>query len=51
MALGMVVFRSLNEALKAGFYIYDRTRDGFVVRHHANGRWQLALVRCRANER
>lgn len=44
MAYGMLVFRSLYEAARAGFQPYDRTSTGYLVRAMLNGRWQLALV-------
>ena len=44
MAAGITVFRSLGEALRAGFQICDRTPTGYVVRARLNGYWQMALV-------
>ena len=44
MAAGITVFRSLGEAIRAGFEIYDRTATGYVVRARLNGCWQTALV-------
>jgi hypothetical protein len=44
MAHGMVVFRSVAQAVHAGFQIYDRTPTGYLARISVNGRWQLALV-------
>jgi hypothetical protein len=41
---GLVVFRSLSEALKAGFQIYDRTADGYLVRTQTSTGWAMALV-------
>jgi hypothetical protein len=29
---GLMVFKSLADALRAGFQIYDRTADGYLVR-------------------
>jgi hypothetical protein len=46
MAHGLLVFRSIGEALRAGFHIYDRTPTGYIVRCNAGGRWQMALVEC-----
>jgi hypothetical protein len=48
MAHGMLVFRSLDEAARAGFQIYDRTSTGYLVRATIGGRWQLALVEAYA---
>jgi hypothetical protein len=41
---GMLVFRSLAEALRAGFEVYDRTATGFLMRTRTNGGYALALV-------
>ena len=45
---GLVVFRSLSEALKAGFQIYDRTTDGYLVRTRTSTGWAMALVNVKA---
>jgi Ca2+-binding EF-hand superfamily protein len=44
MAHGMLVFRSLSEALKAGFQVYDRTSNGYIARARIDGRWQMARI-------
>lgn len=44
---GIVVFPSLAAARNAGFEVYDRTADGYLVRTRAAGGWALALVRAR----
>ena len=44
MARGMLVFRSIGEAQRAGFHVYDRTPTGFVARTNQNGRWATALI-------
>jgi hypothetical protein len=41
---GLIVFRSLAEALRAGFEVYDRTPSGYVVRTRTEAGWALALV-------
>jgi hypothetical protein len=41
---GLIVFRSLTEALRAGFEVYDRTPNGYVVRTRTEAGWALALV-------
>jgi hypothetical protein len=46
MARGMLVFRSIGEALKAGFQIYDRTPNGYIARAKIDGYWQMALIEC-----
>jgi hypothetical protein len=42
---GLVVFRSVEEALRAGFEVYDRTSDGYLVRTKTARGWALAIVR------
>jgi hypothetical protein len=44
MAHGMRIFRSVSEALKAGFYIYDRVPKGYVARARIGDRWVMALI-------
>ena len=44
MTHGMRVFRSIGEAQRAGFYVYDRTEHGFIARTNVNGRWASALI-------
>lgn len=44
MAHGMHVFRSVPEALRAGFQIYDSTSNGYIARRRIDGRWQMALI-------
>ncbi len=41
---GLIVFRSLADALRAGFEICDRTADGYLVRTRTADGWALALV-------
>ncbi len=41
---GLIVFRSLTEALRAGFEVYDRTPTGYLVRTRTEAGWALALV-------
>ncbi len=41
---GLIVFRSVSEALRAGFEIYDRTPTGYLVRTRTAAGWALALV-------
>lgn len=40
----MVVFRSLKEAIDAGFQVYDRTGSGYLVRTRTSNGWALAIV-------
>jgi hypothetical protein len=45
---GMLVFRSLREALQAGFQVYDKTADGYIVRQRVAGDvWRMAIVALR----
>jgi hypothetical protein len=44
---GLMVFRSLADALRAGFQIYDRTQDGYLVRTRTANGWAMALVTCK----
>ncbi|HXP93984.1 MAG TPA: hypothetical protein VN905_10990 [Candidatus Binatia bacterium] len=41
---GILVFRSLVDAINAGFQIFDRTRDGYLVRARTVNGWAMALV-------
>jgi hypothetical protein len=41
---GIRTYRSLGNALKDGFQVYDRTRDGYLVRRQRHERWELAIV-------
>jgi hypothetical protein len=43
----MIVFRSLPDAMRAGYQIYDRTDSGYLVRTRTPEGWALALVDCR----
>jgi hypothetical protein len=44
---GLMVFKSLADALRAGFQIYDRTSDGYLVRTRTPNGWAIALVTCK----
>ncbi len=44
---GLMVFKSLADALRAGYQIYDRTRDGYLVRTRTQSGWAMAIVSCR----
>lgn len=43
---GVVVFRSLREALNAGYHVYDRTEGGILVRTRTQHGWAMAMVVC-----
>ena len=44
---GMRVFRSLAEAIREGYSVYDRFADGYVVRIKTSAGWAMALVALR----
>jgi hypothetical protein len=44
MTHGMRIFRSVPEALRAGFHIYDRVPKGYIARAKVNDRWVMALI-------
>ena len=41
---GILTFPTLKEALNAGFHVYDRTEDGYLVRTRTAGGFAMALV-------
>jgi hypothetical protein len=44
---GLLVFKSLAEAIRAGFHVYDRTCDGYLMRTRTANGWVLALAKAR----
>jgi hypothetical protein len=48
---GIVVYNSLEEALKVGYRIIDRISEGYLVRIRTDGGWALALVKASAGEK
>ncbi|HZW53986.1 MAG TPA: hypothetical protein VFF00_08120 [Candidatus Elarobacter sp.] len=44
---GIVVFKTVMEALNAGYHVYDRTDHGYLVRTRTAAGWALAIVSCR----
>lgn len=44
---GLVTFPSLEAALRAGFQVYDRTPNGYLVRTKTSAGWAIALVDLR----
>ena len=44
---GLMVFKSLADALRAGFQIYDRTQEGYLVRTRTANGWAMAVVTCK----
>jgi hypothetical protein len=43
---GIQVFKTLADALRAGFTVYDRTADGYLVRMRTANGWAMAIVTC-----
>lgn len=44
MSQGVLVFKTLQEALRAGYQVYDRTKEGYLVRTRTSNGWAMALV-------
>jgi hypothetical protein len=44
---GVMVFRTLADALRAGYQVYDRTEAGYLVRTRTTAGWAMAIVHCR----
>lgn len=44
--MGVMTFHSVAEALRAGFQIYDRVPEGYLVRTRTPAGWAFALVIC-----
>jgi hypothetical protein len=41
---GIMTFTTLQAAINAGFQVYDRTQDGYLVRTRTAAGWALAIV-------
>lgn len=41
---GLIIFKSLAEALRMGYQIYDKTPEGYLVRIKTDHGWAMALV-------
>lgn len=41
---GLVVFKCLADALAAGYQVYERTSDGYLVRIRTASGWANAIV-------
>ena len=41
---GVMVFKTLADALRAGYSVYDRTPDGYLVRTRTANGWAMAIV-------
>lgn len=44
MSSGIKIFTSISDALNAGYQVYDRSADGYLVRTRTNQGWALAHV-------
>jgi|GEM_PF-405588 len=44
---GIMVFKTLADALRAGYHVYDRTDHGYLVRTRTAAGWAMAIVTCR----
>jgi hypothetical protein len=44
---GIFVFSSLEQALRAGYAVHERTSEGFSVRIRTPNGWALAVVKLR----
>jgi hypothetical protein len=42
---GIRVFASLEEARREGYFLFDKTADGYLVRRDEGGRFALAVVK------
>ncbi len=41
---GVTTFSSINQALRAGFHVYDRMEHGYLLRMKTGAGWALAIV-------
>ena len=44
---GLVVFNDLAGALRAGYQVYDRIPNGYLLRIRTKAGWAMALVHCK----
>jgi hypothetical protein len=44
---GMMVFSTLGAALRAGYHVFDRIPEGYLVRTRTTKGYALAIVDCR----
>lgn len=47
VAQGLMVFKSLTDALRAGYMVHDKIEGGYLVRIMSAGGWAIAIVRCK----
>jgi hypothetical protein len=43
---GVQVFSNLSAALRAGYHVFDRSPEGYLVRTRTPRGWAFALVVC-----
>lgn len=48
---GIRVFESLDEAIAAGFALFDHIPGGYLVRKAADGHFALAIVKLKTKDR
>jgi hypothetical protein len=48
---GLMVFSTLTAAIAAGFSVYDRNANGYLVRLRTSRGYALAVVDLRSNRR
>lgn len=46
-AQGLMVFKSLTDAIRAGYMVHDKIEGGYLVRIMTPGGWAIAIVRCK----
>ena len=48
MAQGVLIFSSLADAIRLGYQIYDKTKDGYLLRtKNSDGLWAMALCQIK----
>lgn len=47
---GLLTFRSLGAAVRAGYQVCERTEDGYLVRMRMRQGWAMALVLLRVSD-
>jgi hypothetical protein len=44
---GIMTFNSIASAVRAGYQVCDRTRDGYLARIKTGQGWAMAVVLCK----
>jgi len=47
---GILTFTSIQDAVSAGFQVYDKTSEGYLVRTRTSAGWALAVVVIRSEK-